>query len=75
MELEVPLGTAIWLTSAGVILLRSPFDALLSLILTFFFVSGLCLAFGCEYLALLLIFVYVGSISILFLFAAMFLDL
>ena len=60
---------------AGVILLRSPFYAILSLILTFFFVSGLCLAFGCEFLALLLIFVYVGSISILFLFAAMFLDL
>ena len=34
-----------------------------------------CLAFGCEFLALLLIFVYVGSISILFLFSAMFLDL
>jgi len=48
---------------------------MLCLILTFFLVSGLCLIFGCEFLSLLLIFVYVGSISILFLFAAMFLDL
>jgi NADH:ubiquinone oxidoreductase subunit 6 (subunit J) len=72
---EVPLAIGLWMASASVILLRCPFNAMLCLILTFFLVSGLCLIFGCEFLSLLLIFVYVGSISILFLFAAMFLDL
>ena len=75
MEFEVPLGTGILIASAGVILLRSPFYAIFSFVFTFFFVSGLCFVFGAEMIALLLIFVYLGSISILFLFTAMFIDL
>ena len=69
------IGLFSLLTSTGVILLRNPFKAIVSLNLTFLVVSGLCLILACEFLSLLLIFVYAGSISILFLFGAMFCDL
>ena len=48
--------------------------AVLFLILTFFNASGLFMLAGAEFLALILIVVYVGAVAVLFLFVVMMLD-
>ncbi len=66
---------AIVVTSAfGVISARNPVHSVLFLILTFFTSAGLFVLLGAEFLAMLLVVVYVGAVAVLFLFVVMMLD-
>lgn len=66
---------AILLASAlAVVCARNPVHAVLSLILAFFNAAALFLLMGAEFLAMLLIMVYVGAVAVLFLFIVMMLD-
>jgi len=62
------------LSAAMVILARNPVHAVLFLILTFFNAAGLFILLGAEFLAMLLVIVYVGAVAVLFLFVVMMLD-
>jgi NADH-quinone oxidoreductase subunit J len=62
------------LSAAMVIVARNPVHAVLFLILTFFNAAGLFVLLGAEFLAMLLIIVYVGAVAVLFLFVVMMLD-
>ncbi len=53
---------------------RNPVHSVLFLILTFFNAAGLFLLTGAEFLAMILLIVYVGSVMVLFLFVIMMLD-
>ena len=53
---------------------RNPVHSVLWLILAFFNAAGLFLLVGAEFLAFLLIIVYVGAVAVLFLFVVMMLD-
>lgn len=68
---------AIVLTIAAfrVITARSPVTAVLHLILVFFNAALLWMLLGAEFLALLLVLVYVGAVMVLFLFVVMMLDI
>lgn len=57
-----------------VIVSRNPVHSVLWLILTFFSASGLFVLLGAEFLAALLLIVYVGAVAVLFLFVVMMLD-
>ena len=57
-----------------VISAKNPVHAVLFLILTFFNAAGLFMLAGAEFLALILIVVYVGAVAVLFLFVVMMLD-
>ena len=65
----VAIGSAVMVISA-----RNPVHAVLFLILTFFNAAGLFMLAGAEFLALILIVVYVGAVAVLFLFVVMMLD-
>ncbi len=54
---------------------RNMVYAVIFLILAFFNASGLFILLGAEYIAMLLIVVYVGAIAVLFLFVVMMLDI
>ena len=58
-----------------VISARNPVHAVLFLILTFFNAAGLFLLNGAEFLAMVLVVVYVGAVAVLFLFVVMLLDI
>ena len=62
------------LSGAMVIMARNPVHAVLFLILAFFNAAGLFVLLGAEFLAMLLIIVYVGAVAVLFLFVVMMLD-
>jgi NADH-quinone oxidoreductase subunit J len=68
---------AIILTLAGacVITARNPVHSVLFLILAFFNAAGLFILLGAEFLAMLLVIVYVGAVAVLFLFVVMMLDI
>src|SRR5919108_4767481 len=53
---------------------RNPVYSVLFLILTFFNSAGLFVLLGAEFLAMLLVVVYVGAVAVLFLFVVMMLD-
>ncbi len=53
---------------------RSPIHSVLFLILAFFSAAGLFVLLGAEFLAMLLVVVYVGAVAVLFLFVVMMLD-
>ncbi|MGI9365625.1 MAG: NADH-quinone oxidoreductase subunit J [Rhizobiaceae bacterium] len=57
-----------------VIASRNPVHSVLFLILAFFNSAGLFMLMGAEFLALILIVVYVGAVAVLFLFVVMMLD-
>ncbi|MDD7908515.1 NADH-quinone oxidoreductase subunit J [Pseudovibrio exalbescens] len=57
-----------------VIASRNPVHSVLFLILCFFNAAGLFILIGAEYLAMLLVVVYVGAVMVLFLFVVMMLD-
>ena len=57
-----------------VIVAKNPVHAVLFLILAFFNAAGLFVLLGAEFLAMLLIIVYVGAVAVLFLFVVMMLD-
>src|SRR5215217_3578590 len=69
------LFAAIAVASAFMVIsAKNPVHAVLFLILTFFNASGLFMLAGAEFLALILIVVYVGAVAVLFLFVVMMLD-
>ena len=60
---------------AMVISARNPVHSVLFLILAFFNAGGLFVLMGAEFLAMILIVVYVGAVAVLFLFVVMMLDI
>src|SRR5215469_5633682 len=58
-----------------VIAARNPVHAVLFLILAFFNGAGLFVLLGAEFLAMILVVVYVGAVAVLFLFVVMMLDI
>ncbi|MBB43273.1 MAG: NADH:ubiquinone oxidoreductase subunit J [Rhodospirillaceae bacterium] len=66
----VAVGSAIMVISA-----RNPVHSVLFLILTFFNAAGLFILIGAEFIAMILIVVYVGAVAVLFLFVVMMLDI
>ena len=61
-------------SSFMVIAARNPVHSVLFLILAFFNAAGLFILLGAEFLAMILIVVYVGAVAVLFLFVVMMLD-
>lgn len=61
--------------SAMVITLRNPVKSALFLVLAFFSAAGLWLLLAAEFLAIVLVLVYVGAVMVLFLFVVMMLDI
>ncbi len=57
-----------------VIASRNPVHSVLYLILAFFNAAGLFVLLGAEFLAMILVIVYVGAVAVLFLFVVMMLD-
>ncbi|WHO40615.1 NADH-quinone oxidoreductase subunit J [Sphingobium sp. WTD-1] len=68
---------AILVVSSGAltILSRNPVHSVLWLILAFFNAAGLMILLGAEFIAMLLVIVYVGAVAVLFLFVVMMLDI
>ena len=58
-----------------VIMARNPVHSVLWLILAFFNAAGLMVLVGAEFIAALLLIVYVGAVAVLFLFVVMMLDI
>ncbi len=68
--------SAILLLSAVMVIgARNPVHSVLFLILAFFNAAGLFVLLGAEFLAMLLVVVYVGAVAVLFLFVVMMLDI
>ncbi|WP_133365434.1 NADH-quinone oxidoreductase subunit J [Qipengyuania sediminis] len=62
--------------SAGVVITaRNPVHSVLWLILAFFNAAGLMVLVGAEFIAMLVVIVYVGAVAVLFLFVVMMLDI
>ncbi len=62
-------------SAIAVIFARNPVHSVLWLIVAFFNAAGLMLLFGAEFIAMLLVIVYVGAVAVLFLFVVMMLDI
>ena len=58
-----------------VVTARNPVHSVLFLVLTFFNAAGLFVLTGAEFLAMILVIVYVGAVAVLFLFVVMMLDI
>src|SRR6202453_2513569 len=58
-----------------VVAARNPVHSVLFLILCFFNAAGLFVLLGAEFLAMILVIVYVGAVAVLFLFVVMMLDI
>tara|TARA_Y100001970_G_C13963394_1_gene714346 strand:+ start:292 stop:843 length:552 start_codon:yes stop_codon:yes gene_type:complete len=58
-----------------VVSLKNPVHSVLFLILSFVNASGLFVLLGAEFLAMILVVVYVGAVAVLFLFVVMMLDI
>jgi NADH-quinone oxidoreductase subunit J len=68
--------SAVLIASAvAVISARNPVHSVLFLILAFFNAAGLFVMLGAEFLAMILVIVYVGAVAVLFLFVVMMLDI
>ncbi len=63
------------LSGVFVIMARNPVHSVLWLILAFFNAAGLMVLVGAEFIAMLLVIVYVGAVAVLFLFVVMMLDI
>jgi NADH-quinone oxidoreductase subunit J len=63
------------LSAAMTISSRNPVHSVLWLILAFFNAAGLMVIAGAEFIAMLLVIVYVGAVAVLFLFVVMMLDI
>jgi NADH-quinone oxidoreductase subunit J len=68
------LATITVVAGLCVVSARNPVHSVLFLILTFFSAAGLFVLLGAEFLAMLLVVVYVGAVAVLFLFVVMMLD-
>jgi NADH-quinone oxidoreductase subunit J len=62
-------------SAAMVVVSRNPVYSVLFLILAFFNAAALFLLIGAEFIAMILIIVYVGAVAVLFLFVVMMLDI
>ena len=62
-------------SGAMVVVSRNPIYSVLFLILAFFNAAALFLLLGAEFIAMILIIVYVGAVAVLFLFVVMMLDI
>ena len=62
-------------SAVAVIFARNPVHSVLWLIVAFFNAAGLMLLVGAEFIAMLLVIVYVGAVAVLFLFVVMMLDI
>ena len=62
-------------SAAMVVSARNPVHSVLFLILSFFNAAALFLIAGAEFLAMILVIVYVGAVAVLFLFVVMMLDI
>ena len=67
-------ATVAIIAATMVIASRNPVHSVLYLILTFFNSAGLFLLTGAEFLAMILLVVYIGAVAVLFLFVVMMLD-
>lgn len=63
------------LSALMVITARNPVHSVLFLILAFFNAAGLFVLLGAEFIAMILVIVYVGAVAVLFLFVVMMLDI
>jgi NADH-quinone oxidoreductase subunit J len=63
------------LSGALTIMARNPVHSVLWLIVAFFNAAGLMVLTGAEFIAMLLVIVYVGAVAVLFLFVVMMLDI
>jgi NADH-quinone oxidoreductase subunit J len=68
---------ALTAVAAGVMVItaRNPVHSVLFLILAFFNSAGLFVLLGAEFLAMILVVVYVGAVAVLFMFVVMMLDI
>src|ERR1051326_9537304 len=66
----VPVASGVMVVAA-----RNPAHSVLFLILAFFNAAGLFVLMGAEFVAMILIIVYVGAVAVLFLFVVMMLDI
>jgi NADH-quinone oxidoreductase subunit J len=66
----VAVGSAVMVISA-----RNPVHSVLYLILAFFNAAGLFVLMGAEFLAMILVVVYVGAVAVMFMFVVMMLDI
>jgi len=67
-------ATILVASAFAVIMARNPVHSVLFLILAFVNAAGLFLIMGAEFLAMILVVVYVGAVAVLFLFIVMLLD-
>src|SRR5215475_10902677 len=68
-------GTILVLAALGVITARNPVYSALSLVLCFVTSAAIWLLIEAEFLAVVLVLVYVGAVMVLFLFVVMMLDI
>jgi NADH-quinone oxidoreductase subunit J len=68
---------SIVLVTSGVMVItaRNPVHSVLFLILAFFNAAGLFVLLGAEFIAMILVIVYIGAVAVLFLFVVMTLDI
>ena len=66
----ITVASAVMVISA-----RNPVHSVLFLILAFFNAAGLFVLLGAEFLAMILVLVYVGAVAVLFMFVVMMLDI
>jgi NADH-quinone oxidoreductase subunit J len=66
----IAIASAVMVISA-----RNPVHSVLFLILAFFNSAGLFILLGAEFLAMILVVVYVGAVAVLFMFVVMMLDI
>ena len=66
----ITVASAVMVISA-----RNPIHSVLFLILAFFNSAGLFVLLGAEFLAMILVLVYVGAVAVLFMFVVMMLDI
>jgi NADH-quinone oxidoreductase subunit J len=69
------LAATLVASAVMVIAARNPVHSVLFLILAFFNAAGLFVLLGAEFLAMILVIVYVGAVAVLFLFVVMMLDI
>jgi len=68
-------ATVLVAAAVMVVVARNPVHSVLFLILAFFNAAGLFVLAGAEFLAMILVVVYVGAVAVLFLFVVMMLDI
>jgi NADH-quinone oxidoreductase subunit J len=68
-------AAVVMFAAAGVVISRNPVYSVLWLILAFFNAAALFVLIGAEFVAMILVIVYVGAVAVLFLFVVMMLDI